>query len=133
MDFRLRYKIWLENDEGKPVIGMGKVKIMLAIRRLGSISAAARELDQPYRNVWAKIREAEKQCGFKLVETGPTGSRLTDNGEQLLSKYMRLFRSCSRSAKCKFHQLFTSDCDTNIGARDDSNLPAEEEDSEWLS
>lgn len=133
MDFRLRYKIWLENDEGKPVIGMGKVKILLAIRRLGSISAAARELDQPYRNVWAKIREAEKHCGYKLVETGHTGSRLTDNGEQLLSKYMRLFRSCSRSAKCKFHQLFTGDCDTNIGTRDDSNLPAEEEDLEWLS
>ncbi len=133
MDFRLRYKIWLENDAGKPVIGMGKVKILLAIRRFGSISAAARELDQPYRNVWAKIREAEKHCGYKLVETGHTGSSLTDNGEQLLSKYMTLFRSCSRSAKLKFHQLFTGDCDTNIGAQDNSNLPAEEEDSEWLS
>ncbi|MFA6224113.1 MAG: LysR family transcriptional regulator [Desulfomonilaceae bacterium] len=127
MDFRLRYKIWLENDEGKPVIGMGKVKILLAIRRLGSISAAARELDQPYRNVWAKIREAEKQCGYKLVETGPSGSKLTKNGENLLSKYICLFRSCSRSAKSKFHQLFASDCDAKINNQVDSNLQTEEE------
>jgi molybdate transport system regulatory protein len=106
MDLRLRYKIWLENDEGKTVIGLGRVKILMAIRRTGSISAAARELKQPYRTVWAKLRETEKQCGFKLVKTGHTGSTLTEDGETLLSNYMRLFRTCSRSAKSKFHQLF---------------------------
>ena len=83
----------------------------MAIRRTGSISAAARELKQPYRNVWAKLRETEKQCGFKLVKNGHTGSTLTEDGEKLLLDYMRLFRTCSRSAKSKFHQLFPSDND----------------------
>ncbi|MFH0959639.1 MAG: LysR family transcriptional regulator [Pseudomonadota bacterium] len=108
MNFKLRFKIWLENDEGKTVIGLGRVKILMAIRRTGSIAAAARELKQPYRNVWAKLQEAEKQCGFKLVRTEPTGSRLTEDGEKLLLEYMRLFRTCSRSALSKFHQLFGS-------------------------
>ncbi len=106
MSFNLRFKIWLENDRGKPVIGAGRVKILIAIRNTGSISAAAHELKQPYRNVWAKIRESEKQCGFKLVETNPTGSRLTPEGQQILIKYTKLLRSCSRSARSKFHQLF---------------------------
>jgi molybdate transport system regulatory protein len=106
MSFNLRFKIWLENNDGKPVIGAGRVRILIAIRNTGSISAAARELKQPYRNVWAKIRESEKQCGFKLVETNPTGSRLTSEGQQILIKYTKLFRSCSRSAHSKFHQLF---------------------------
>jgi molybdate transport system regulatory protein len=106
MNFKLRFKIWLENAEGKPVIGLGKVKILMAIRKTGSIGAAARELKQPYRNVWAKIREAEKQCGFELVETNPKGSSLTQEGQQILLKYTELFRSCSRSAHSKFHQLF---------------------------
>lgn len=110
MNLKLRFKIWLENDEGKAVIGLGKVKILKAIRRTGSIAAAARELKQPYRNVWAKLREAEKQCGFKLVTTEATGSKLTHEGEQLLQSYMRLFSSCSRSALSKFHQIFDENC-----------------------
>lgn len=106
MNFKLRFKIWLENEQGKPAIGYGKAKILVAIKRTGSISAAARELKQPYRNVWAKIREAERQCGFKLVKTTPTGSSLTPEGQQVASKYTELLRSCSRSVQSKFHQLF---------------------------
>jgi molybdate transport system regulatory protein len=106
MNFKLRFKVWLENADGKPVIGLGKVKVLIAIRKLGSIAAAAREMKQPYRNVWAKVREAEKQCGFKLVKTGPIGSQLTEDGEKLLLNYMRLYSTCSRSAHSKFHQLF---------------------------
>jgi molybdate transport system regulatory protein len=108
MNLKLRFKIWLENADGKPVIGIGKVRILAAIRRTGSIAAAAREMKQPYRNVWAKVQEAEKQCGLKLVKTGPTGSQLTEDGEKLLLDFMRLFRTCSRSAHSKFHQLFGS-------------------------
>ncbi|MGC8659362.1 MAG: winged helix-turn-helix domain-containing protein [Desulfomonilaceae bacterium] len=105
-NFKLRFKIWLENENGKAAIGYGKARILVAIKKTGSINAAARELKQPYRNVWAKIREAEKQCGIKLVKTTFTGSSLTPEGQHILRKYTELLRSCTRSTQSKFHQLF---------------------------
>ncbi len=108
MTFRLRYKVWLENDAGKPIIGEGRLQIFLAIRRTGSILKASRILGLPYRNVWAKVKDAERQCGFKIVETSRGGSRLTEEGKRLLVKYEELQRTCRRSAQTKFRRLFSN-------------------------
>jgi molybdate transport system regulatory protein len=108
MSFQLRNKIWLENETGQPIVGEGRLRIFCAIRRTGSILKAARTLGLPYRNVWAKIKDAEEQCGFKIVETSNRGSRLTAQGEQLIRKYEELQRTCKRSARAKFRKLFPS-------------------------
>lgn len=106
MSFRLRNKIWIENEAGQPIVGEGRLSIFYAVRRTGSILKAARALGLPYRNVWAKIKDAELQCGFKIVETSSRGSRLTSQGEQLVRKYDELRRTCKRSARAKFRKLF---------------------------
>ena len=106
---RVRCKIWLENDDGKPIIGEGRLQILQAVRRTGSISKAAALLNQPFRNVWGKIKDAEERCGFKLLEKTRTGSKLTPEGERLVHKYADLARSCARSANDKFRRLFTED------------------------
>jgi|GEM_PF-5786566 len=72
------------------------------------MSKAARKLNLPFRNVWAKIKDAEKQAGFKMVETSKTGSRLTAEAEELLSLFAQLRSSCQRSAKTKFRQIFSN-------------------------
>ncbi len=107
MNFQLRNKIWLENEAGKPIVGEGRLRIFYAIRRTGSILKAAQTLGLPYRNVWAKIKDAEEQCGFKIVETSSRGSRLTIQGEQFLRAYDELQRACKRSAGAKFRKLFS--------------------------
>lgn len=107
MSIKLRYKVWLENEAGKPVIGEGRFRILTAIRLTGSMSKAARRLKLPFRNVWAKVKDAERQCGFKIVETTRTGSILTTEGEKLLSRFAELQRSCRRSADAKFKKVFT--------------------------
>jgi molybdate transport system regulatory protein len=107
--FKLRCKIWIENSDGKPILGEGRLRILQAVRRTGSISKAARALNQPFRNVWGKIRAAEQQCGFKLLETNRSGSRLTAEGERLMQKYADLARSCARSANDKFRKVFAED------------------------
>jgi molybdate transport system regulatory protein len=103
---KVRFKIWLENEDGMPVIGEGRYRILQAVRRTGSISKASKSLKQPFRNVWAKIKDAERQCGFKLVDTTRSGSKLTLEGEQLMFKYAELARSCCRAAHDKFRRLF---------------------------
>ena len=106
MTVQLRYKVWLENETGKTIVGEGRLKIFAAVRKTGSITKAARILGLQYRNAWAKIKDAERQCGFKIVETSRQGSKLTPEGEQLLRKYSELQRGCRRSAQAKFRKLF---------------------------
>ena len=113
MNLFLRYKVWLENESGKPIVGEGRLKIFHEIRRTGSILKAAKALGLPYRNVWAKVKDAERQCGFKIVETTRHGSTLTHEGLELLHKYDCLQRSCSRSAREKFKKLFPADNDNS--------------------
>jgi molybdate transport system regulatory protein len=109
MVLRVRSKIWIENDQGKLVIGTGRLRILEAILEAGSINKAARKLRQPFRAVWGKIRATEERCGFKIVETTSEGSRLTREGLELLWTYTRLRTRCEKFADAQFVELFDSD------------------------
>jgi len=106
MPLRVRSKIWIENDKGKLVIGTGRVRILEAILEVGSMNKAARKLKQPFRAVWGKIKATEERCGFKLVERTSEGSKLTQEGLELLWTYTRLRNRCERFADLQFGELF---------------------------
>lgn len=106
MTLRVKSKVWLENELGRTVIGEGRFKILKAIRETGSISKAASRLGQPFRRVWARVKDAEEQCGFRLVERTSKGSTLTSEGEDLLKKYAELHRVCGQYSNAKFKKLF---------------------------
>jgi len=106
MNLRVKSKVWIENELGMTVIGEGRFMILKAIRDAGSISKASLKLRQPFRRVWARVKDAEKQCQLRLVERSNRGSKLTTEGEDLLKKYEALHRLCNRYANGKFRQLF---------------------------
>ncbi len=106
MEFRVRSRVWIENDEGQLVIGTGRVRILEAIRETGSMNKAAQKLGQPFRAVWGKIKATEERCGFTVVETGSSGSRLTDKGLQLLATYEELRDRCTAYTDSQFAELF---------------------------
>jgi molybdate transport system regulatory protein len=106
MPFRVKSKIWIENEEGKLIIGTGRVRILEAILEAGSMNKAARMLKQPFRAVWGKIKATEERCGFKLVETTNAGSRLTKEGIQLLSTFTRFHDRCESFVNEEFRECF---------------------------
>jgi molybdate transport system regulatory protein len=108
MALKLRCKVWLEGEGGTPVIGEGRLRILTAIRRTGSISKAARMLNVPYRKAWGKIKDAERELGCKIVEATRTGTKLTAKGEDLVARFAMLHKSCQRSARSKFKKVFSS-------------------------
>jgi molybdate transport system regulatory protein len=89
---RIRTKLWVETDDGRPVLGDGRLTILEAIARTGSLSAAARELGMSYRSLWGKIRVAEQRLGVPLVR-GMAGGRshggaaLTDQARDLVAAF----------------------------------------------
>jgi len=89
---RVRTKIWLETDDGRPVLGDGRLEILEAIARTGSLSAAARQLGMSYRGLWGKVRSAEERLGVALVRGSAGGedhggSALTDEAVALVAAF----------------------------------------------
>ncbi|MGD9007973.1 MAG: LysR family transcriptional regulator [Desulfobacteraceae bacterium] len=90
MDFSVRSKIWIEDSRGKVIFGLGRYRILDAVRRTGSMNAAAKELHMSYRAVWMRVRSSEKRVGKTLIVREGKGSRLTPFAENLMKQYRRL-------------------------------------------
>lgn len=87
---RVRIGIYLGKDGHK--LGRGKVQLLEAIRRHGSISAAAREMGMAYRHAWELVDDLNRCFREPVVETA-TGGRagggavVTELGEELIERF----------------------------------------------
>jgi molybdate transport system regulatory protein len=75
-------------------VGPGKVALLLAIERSGSLSQAARELGMSYRHAWQLL--ADLNHGFRAPVTEASvggvaggGATLTEFGRRLVAAYRR--------------------------------------------
>jgi molybdate transport system regulatory protein len=76
-------------------IGPGKVDLLEAIERTGSISSAARDLGMSYRRAWLLVDELGRLFKRPIVTTAAGGSHgggavLTDFGRRLAAAYRRI-------------------------------------------
>jgi molybdate transport system regulatory protein len=93
--FSARSKIWLEDSEGNVVFGLGRIKILKAIKKHGSLNAASKALKMSYKAVWERINATEKRLGKKLLikKSGGAsggGSELTPLAEMLIQKFAKI-------------------------------------------
>lgn len=79
--FHIRSKIWIEDASGNVVFGLGRLKILDAIDRLGSIQGAAKELKMSYRALWGRIKATEARLDKPLLTRKIGGNR--GGGSQL--------------------------------------------------
>jgi molybdate transport system regulatory protein len=91
---QIRSKLWIEM-EGEPVFGRGRMMLLDAIGRHGSINQAAREINISYRKAWGYIKAMEARLGLRLVERqaggkNGGGATLTAEAREFLHKYARL-------------------------------------------
>ncbi len=92
-----RLKIWLSSDREEGVFGDGKWRLLQALEKTGSLTAAAAALKISYRKAWGDLRKAERCLEASLVERrrgGRTGgeTRLTPVGQVWLETYSRFRR-----------------------------------------
>jgi len=92
--------------EGSRVLDGDGAKLLETIKRLGSISMAARHVGEDYRLAWMRINEIEKALGGKVVErilggVGGGSAKLTLKGEILLQKYLIAMKRASGTLNSK--------------------------------
>ena len=93
-----RITLRLDFDDGHR-LGHGKIALLEAIRRTGSISAAGRGFGMAYRRAWLLTDELNHMFAGPLIETRGGGKNgggaiLTDLGEQVVT----LYRSAEQKA-----------------------------------
>jgi len=106
-------KIWLEK-EGKNILGGGRYRLLKAIDEEGSLKKAAEKLRYSYRYAWGNIRKMEDHLGKKLIVSHKGGSgggdsRLTDDGQWLLTKFEAFCHEIEKAARAAFERIFEDD------------------------
>lgn len=85
-----RTKVWITED-GKPVIGEGKVALLRAIDEEGSLRKACSKVGVSYKHAWLVLNKMSERLGEDVVVTvrgGKTqGTFLTDAGRRLIKEY----------------------------------------------
>jgi len=99
VQFRLRIK-----SGADIAVGPGKIDLLEAIVRRGSITAAARELGMSYRRAWLLV-DTMNRCFRQPVveaETGGKrggGARLSRSGEEAVRRYRRVEQHAARAGR----------------------------------
>jgi molybdate transport system regulatory protein len=98
--FRLSIRLDLA---GGVRIGPGKVALLEAIAREGSISAAARSLRMSYRRAWELVEELKRGLDAPVIATaaggsGGGGARLTAAGAAVIAEYRALEAAAEAAA-----------------------------------
>jgi len=100
---RMSTRLTLRLDfDGERRLGPGKVALLEAIRRHGSIAAAGREFGMAYRRAWLLTDELNRMFAEPLIETrgggrNGGGAVLTDLGEKVVELYRNAERKIRKS------------------------------------
>jgi molybdate transport system regulatory protein len=105
-----RFNLWVEK-EGQVALSLWRVLLLKAIDETGSLSAAAKTLDVPYRRAWERVRESELRLGIKLIKgqtggPGGGGSKLTEAGLEYVARFDRFSHGVRELVEERFEAAF---------------------------
>ncbi|AAK41329.1 LysR family transcriptional regulator [Saccharolobus solfataricus] len=88
---RFRFKIWIEAEDGKPLIGKGGVKLLRAIEETGSLSSASKSLGVSYKFAWEYVKRINEilSDSVEMRKGGKNagGSKVNEKLDKLLNIY----------------------------------------------
>ena len=104
---KLKSSQWIVDEDNNIIIGEGRAKILENIAKTGSMNQAAKMMKMSYKAVWCKIKATEKHINACIVYTDrKEGSRLSENGKELLEKYKLLKTQCMSADDKIFSGIF---------------------------
>jgi molybdate transport system regulatory protein len=91
-------------------IGPGKIALLEAIGRSGSLSQAARDLRMSYRRAWVLVDSLNGMFSRTVASSstgghGGGGMRLTPFGESVIKSYRKLEREVEKQAAMRLRSL----------------------------
>jgi molybdate transport system regulatory protein len=87
---RIKFKIWIETDNGTPILGKGGVKLLRSVSETGSISEASKKIGVSYKFAWEYLKKINDLLGgieMKKGGKGAGGTMLSDKVLKVLEIY----------------------------------------------
>jgi len=99
--FRFRPRV---TGGGEIAVGPGKIALLEAIGKTGSITAAAKSLDMSYRRAWILLDTLNRSLREPAVDSARGGDRgggsgLTEAGRRLIALYRRVERTAASASR----------------------------------
>ena len=106
---RARCKLWLSSKDVEGIFGDGKWRLLEAIDRTGSLSAASESLRISYRKAWGDLNKAQDALNTALVEKqrgGNMGGRtiLTGEGKKWVKAYAKFHSDIEKAVEKAFEK-----------------------------
>ncbi|WP_338601939.1 winged helix-turn-helix domain-containing protein [Sulfolobus tengchongensis] len=88
---KFKFKIWIETEGGKPLIGKGGVRLLRAIEQTGSLSSASKSVGVSYKFAWEYVKRINEiltdSVEMKKGGKNAGGSKVSDKLDKILSIY----------------------------------------------
>jgi molybdate transport system regulatory protein len=100
----LCYKFWLNSKNGQYILSDQRMKLLIDIHELGSLTAAAKKRKLSYRKAWGDIKKSEELLGFALLVTHRGGYEgggtiLTEQAKILVLAYKEFIQAFDEKIK----------------------------------
>lgn len=104
-------KITFHDKEGQKFFGNGPARLLHGIEELGSLRAAAIEMNMAYTKALKLIKQVETALGYPVVDRttggkGGGGSVLTPQGKRWLAKYEAYSAACIRDCQKRYREFY---------------------------
>ncbi|ABP95607.1 MULTISPECIES: winged helix-turn-helix domain-containing protein [Metallosphaera] len=95
---KFNFKIWIEDDEGKPVMGKGGVALVKAIVDSGSIAKASEEMKVSYKFAWQYVRRINGEIGGIQMKKGGKNAGGTNIDPKVI-KAVRIYEQAQEEVR----------------------------------
>lgn len=98
MEYKIKSRIWIEAN-GDILLGEGRVNLLKAIDREGSLSKASKSLGMSYKKAWSLIDAVNSRAEKPVTTTsiggkGGGGAKLTVYGKLLVKTFDTINENC---------------------------------------
>ncbi len=98
MNYKIKSRIWIEEGDNV-LLGEGRVRLLKAIDKTGSLSKAAKSLQISYKKAWTLIDAVNKSSRQPVTVAsiggkGGGGAVLTEYGKKLIIAFDEINKNC---------------------------------------
>lgn len=96
--YQIKSRIWIEGKDGV-CLGEGRIQILKAIEKEGSLSKAAKLLGISYKKAWHLVDSINKNAEEPILTTntggnGGGGTQLTSYGKDMIKAFETINKNC---------------------------------------
>ncbi len=98
MSYKIKSRIWIESEDNV-LLGEGRVHLLKAINKTGSLSKAAKSLNISYKKAWQLLDSVNKSAKKPVTINsiggkGGGGAALTEYGKSLVKAFDEINKNC---------------------------------------